>query len=236
MTKAQLVEEILRLDPTLKKTTLVRARKASLESRLANLQADLATPKPLTGEHDWRPVFDGPAWQAPDRPRWCAGCGLQVRGDKTKDAGPCQGPPYPLERELAVKAVKTFDGMEGTGFSCTLYVDGQKLGNVYDDARGGCMAYQFNWKAQEDLERWARVKTQQGFEPLDKIVNDLVADELERRWLKRTCKKKTVVKAKGHGVGEWDTYAAPYSAKVAAQLREKLGDDLVEIANEREGL
>lgn len=39
--------------------------------------------------------------------------------------------------EFTVKNIKTFRGMEGTGYNATLYLDGKKFAEVLDDAHGG---------------------------------------------------------------------------------------------------
>lgn len=248
MTKPELVEAILEMDSTARPTRLKRLKKAVLVQRLSELQAAAATREEVVEKkaavHDWRQMFDGPEtneyWSGPDSGRWCSVCGMSVYNvaatEKADEGVPCE-PPVPLERTLTVRGVKSFRGMEGGGFNCTLYVDGKKLGMVIDEGRGGNLLYRLDsHKTEQELERWARVKSQDGMEALDSVVGKLVDDEEERRWLKRHTKKKTVIRLKDHGRGEWTTYAKPYSAEFAAWIREKHGDDLVEIGNEREGL
>lgn len=188
-----------------------------------------------TAQHEWKTVFDSAPWQGDDSPRWCATCGTQVRNvAATADAGDCAG--APADRVLTVKAIKTFQGMEGGGFNANLYENGKKLGLVIDDANGGCFNYQIDRAKLASLEAWARVKSGGGFEALDVIVSDLVADAQDMAWLRRTCKKKTVVRLKDSGPGEWIIYKAPYSDGLAAKIRAEYGDNLAEIANERKGL
>jgi hypothetical protein len=187
---------------------------------------------------DWKQMFDSPAsnehWSGPDSGRWCGTCGNYVRNvAATKTAPPCAG--KPAGRVLTVKGIKTFQGMEGSGFNATLYEDGVKLGMVIDEGCGGSYLYRLaSHEKERELACWARVERQQGMEPLDALINDLVVAEEERRWLKRNTRKKTVFKLKGQGPGEWSTYNEPYTDKFAAWVRKKHGDDLVEIANERD--
>lgn len=77
-----------------------------------------------------------------------------------------------------VKNVKTFVGMEGEGFNCTLYKDGKRIAFVIDSAQGG--EYQFQW-VDHKLER-VDIKsfdlkgdeiTYKGT-PLEKVVVDFV--------------------------------------------------------------
>lgn len=48
---------------------------------------------------------------------------------------------YPNPLNITLKNVKTFNGMEGQGFSATMYVDGKVCCDVIDDANGGCYHY-----------------------------------------------------------------------------------------------
>ena len=50
--------------------------------------------------------------------------------------------------EYSVKGVKTFRGMEGTGWECSLYKDGKKIGTVLDDAHGGPLMFYIPQKEQ----------------------------------------------------------------------------------------
>jgi hypothetical protein len=253
VTRADLINEIRALNPEAKR--LSKLKKAVLQERLAALQhpgcgrgegadpkcegcAACTDPAPIQAAHDWKQMFDGPDanghWSGPDSGRWCSACGESVRNvAATQTAGPCVG--RPADRTLAVKGIKTFTGMEGSGFNATLYEDGKSLGMVIDEGNGGSLLYRLkDWKRERELARWARVKTQSGMEALDGLISDLVNDEEERRWLKRHTKKKTVIRLKGQGPGEWTTYNRAYSTEFAAWIRKEHGDALVEIANERD--
>jgi hypothetical protein len=267
MTRADLIQAILTLDPEAKR--LSKLKKAVLQERLDGLQqhpgcgrgagadpkcegcAACTDPAPIQagppaepGVHEWKQMFDTPEanehWSGPDSGRWCAICGDNVRNvAATLEAAPCAG--RPADRTLTVKGIKTFRGMEGSGFNATLYEDGKSLGMVIDEGCGGSFLYRLKggrtakgWEKERELGRWARVKTQSGMEALDILIGDLVNKEEERRWLKRHTKKKTVIRLKGQGAGEWTTYNRAYTPEFAAWVREKHGDELVEIANERD--
>lgn len=53
------------------------------------------------------------------------------------------------EQNYEVKNVKTFQGMEGTGFNASLYRNGKKVALVIDDAHGGDFQFQWDdWREQ----------------------------------------------------------------------------------------
>lgn len=56
---------------------------------------------------------------------------------------------------IQLKAIKTTRGMEGTGFTANIYLDGKKVGEVFDTADGGCYNYSYcdNEKKQKVIER-----------------------------------------------------------------------------------
>lgn len=45
---------------------------------------------------------------------------------------------YPNPLNVTLRNLKTFNGLEGQGFSATMYVDGVMTAEVIDDANGGC--------------------------------------------------------------------------------------------------
>lgn len=51
---------------------------------------------------------------------------------------------------LQVKNVKSFVGMEGHGFNCSLYIDGKKVAFVIDEANGGEFHYQWDGKTPRE--------------------------------------------------------------------------------------
>lgn len=148
---------------------------------------------------------------------------------------------------IEIRNLKTFPGMEGQGFSAAIYVDGHRAGEVTDDARGG----EFHYRVPDaDLRTILAYAAEHGKElppdlkhglspdaasrvQLDSLVNDLVTRALEDKTIKRWCSTKTVFRLKGDKPGEYRTIKANYSLKVAEHLREKHGESLEEILNER---
>lgn len=55
---------------------------------------------------------------------------------------------------IRLRNLKTFTGMEGTGFSASLYLDRKKVGTVSDIANGGSMEYV--WTKYEDRDAFDR--------------------------------------------------------------------------------
>ena len=49
----------------------------------------------------------------------------------------------------SVKAIKTFEGHDGFGFSCNLYENNKKIATVLDDGRGGQVRFNFIDKFSE---------------------------------------------------------------------------------------
>ena len=80
---------------------------------------------------------------------------------------------------IELKAIKTFSGMEGIGFSANIYVDGKKVGYVSDAAYGGCYDYDYDSqeghtavkeKIKQYYEKYPAVDTLKVYEtPVDKI-------------------------------------------------------------------
>lgn len=85
---------------------------------------------------------------------------------------------------IELKAIKTFTGTEGTGFSANIYVDGKKAGHVSDAAYGGCYNYDYDdtehhnivkEKIKEHYEKYPEIDTLKIYEtPIDTIdMNNL---------------------------------------------------------------
>lgn len=147
-----------------------------------------------------------------------------------------------------VKNVKTFQGMEGGGFNCTLYRDGKKQAVVVDDATGG--PFWFDWVAKEaersfksycqSLPKWGK---EYGHEEDDlDVTPDIAVSELIERYeeekrLRRRCKTKILLRRAvdpGLAEGEWRTLNRPFTKEQVALIRKHYGEDVV-ICNFRFG-
>lgn len=127
---------------------------------------------------------------------------------------------------------------EREGFTASLYIDGRRSGEV-SDGRGREYVYSVSdtdWKA---LLAAAASHAKKNPPPtgvprawVDQLLDDLVAESITARVVKRWCSTKTVYRLKGDEKGEYRTVKAKYSPEVAAFLRSKHGDALEEILNE----
>jgi hypothetical protein len=137
---------------------------------------------------------------------------------------------------------------ETTAFTAQLWVDGGHIADVRNDGRGGANHLMpvgtFKNPAGNTLHRirafeaWcdAQPPHQSEYGPLemtaDYYVTLMLEDYEEERWLKRLCKKKTIVRLEGAKAGDFSAYNKPYSPRYAAELR--LSEPkLIEVVNER---
>lgn len=60
---------------------------------------------------------------------------------------------YPNPLNITLRNLKTFNGLEGAGFSATMYVNGELTADVIDDANGGCYSIHvaYDRKAQKQV-------------------------------------------------------------------------------------
>jgi len=164
--------------------------------------------------------------------------------------------------KYTVKNVKTFRGMEGTGYECMLYRDGKCVATVTDTADGGDV--NIYWKDARKPrievactnykdEPWTRKCTpeeaifvahletlpkEKGYGMELKVSDGMFIERLvsafeEEKQVRRWCKSKTVFKLKGDAEGSYRTVKAPYGPKVKAFIMDQYGDKVVEILNER---
>lgn len=105
-----------------------------------------------------------------------------------------------------VKNVKTFQGHDGQGFTCTLWREGKKVADVRDFAFGGEYEYDFISPAEEKILD-DHVKTlPKTTNPYDNVLMDMntdmfvgmMIDDYEtRKNVKRILSKKIIFQSKG---------------------------------------
>ena len=142
-----------------------------------------------------------------------------------------------------VKNVKSFEGMEGYGFNCSLYKDGKRIGTVLDDANGGSYYYMLDKGEEEALRDYCKAlpMVTYDFEDTgelhhvfdDSFISDLVEEYENNARIKRLCRTKTLYSLKTDEEGTFWTIKAKYSERVRDHLTAKHGDNLTEIINER---
>ena len=143
--------------------------------------------------------------------------------------------------DYSVKNVRALSGgLEGNGFSATIYADDKKIGTVRDDGNGG-EAYVDVPDAENKKAFDAFLAT---FPPedfgghklemtADLYLARLVDEALDAARIKRRCAKKTLFRVKGDPEGECRTVNSAYSEAVKAFITKKYGDSVEEILNER---
>ncbi len=85
--------------------------------------------------------------------------------------------------QVQVKNIKTFTGMEGPGFSGTLYVNGVSRGNIYDDATGGPLAFD-DYKAAKEICEYMKQFSDDEFEHEAVLIYLIINRELEAKRLR----------------------------------------------------
>jgi hypothetical protein len=153
--------------------------------------------------------------------------------------------------DYSVKNVKSFMGMEGYGFNCSLYRNGKKVGFCIDDASGGDMHpiqwdRNIDWKEEQRLlnahvKSLPKVKSSfgNGKEMELTIDEGWFVTELVNKWeldrdirkMKKQCSAKTLFRHSNCKRGSYMILGSPYSDEVKARLIREHGKD-VEIFNE----
>jgi len=149
-----------------------------------------------------------------------------------------------------VKAVKSFVGREGYGFSCSLWLDGKRIGTVTDTAGGGMVDFYLNQGEKEKLDAHCRTLSQarkpstmmpKGIDTdCDIFVTNLVeaveqdqARKKQKAQVKRWCKTQTVYRLKGDKEGSYRIVTTVYSAGVKKYLEAKYPNLGLDIMNEK---
>lgn len=145
----------------------------------------------------------------------------------------------------SVKNVKTFRGMEGYGFECSLYHDNKRIATVVDTANGGC--YDFYWKdkaAEAKFDDYLASLPEETFnlgggktittKPSGETVVGKLVDSYENdKKFRRLCKKKTLFSLRTDEKDTYRTLNTPYNSVAIEYLTEKYGENLAEIINSR---
>jgi len=138
--------------------------------------------------------------------------------------------------------LRTAEGDESPMFSASLYRDGRKIGRVRDTGTGGEPFVEIATKSDRDaFARWAKeTASAEALEhpkyaaqwAREEAVGRLYEAAMEKRWLKRHCKTKTLFRPADHGDdASWMTINHRFDERVKAFIVQKYGAD-VRIANE----
>ena len=125
-----------------------------------------------------------------------------------------------------VKNVKSFQGREGDGFKCSLYLDGKKIGTVIDTADGGMVDFYLDNGEKEKLDAHCltlpKVKSKYFLNGLtvdaDIFVSELVSKYEVKQKIKRWCKTKTVFRLDDDKEDSYNVLKIPFSDKVKEHI------------------
>ena len=145
--------------------------------------------------------------------------------------------------EYTLKGIKVAQNLseETYAFTATLYQDKKAIADVKNNGRGGsCVVHaKVDCRVQvSEFENWCDAQPSSDEFPMnsDSWLTDRVADDIEIKTWQRQCKKSTLIRLKDHTLvkGDYSIYKnTQYSAEFAKKIRERFGDELVEIINER---
>lgn len=140
-----------------------------------------------------------------------------------------------------VKNLKTFKGMEGVGgYNAVLCRQGKKIAEVINDDSGGeTMWSRLSAEEDQKLKNLCAAVPAEDYEGIkiecdrNIFIDALINDTEDKRYWKRMCSKHACVILKTHKLGEYLKYKDPYTPELAKLIRKRLGDNLLEIINER---
>tara|TARA_Y100000310_G_C20065527_1_gene526961 strand:+ start:55 stop:537 length:483 start_codon:yes stop_codon:yes gene_type:complete len=153
------------------------------------------------------------------------------------------------KESIQLKNVKIAWNMseETTAFTATLYIDGKKAAHVKNDGTGGDNHPWFlDRKVEKEFHEFCKslplIQPEPEFEDMepypqnyDSFIGDLLTEWIEDDDWKKACKKGIVFTKHGeeNNGKYWTIAKATYSKGAASHLRERLGEELKEIINER---
>ena len=145
------------------------------------------------------------------------------------------------------KNIKTFMGMDVPGFNCTLYRDGKRIAEVIEDGSGG-EAY-FRWLIDGEEVKLKELVDSFPEEPFDYpghegetikytydvYVEIMVNASIDERWWRRKCTGAFLFRLEGDTAEQYREIKAPPSdhERIRGILKDKYGDKLVEVINDR---
>ena len=146
----------------------------------------------------------------------------------------------------SAKEVKSFMGMDGAGYNCTLYRNRKKIAFCIDEGRGG--EVHINWVTSDrdeekrllvsHVKSLPKVKSEYCAKDLEIdegwFVEELVEkfeQEKDIRKVRRQCNEKILYRTPDQKKEVYYVFSAPYSKTIADALRKKYGQG-IEIFNE----
>lgn len=139
-----------------------------------------------------------------------------------------------------IKNLKTFRGMEGTGFNVDLHRGGKKVAFVFDAGNGGETS--FEWVSEEEEKAFNDYCAAQPSEvvegntlpPSPSLIICRIIDEREvEAQYRKMCRRATAFRLKGDTADQWRILKAAFSPAVERLIQDRFGDSVEEILNKR---
>jgi hypothetical protein len=140
--------------------------------------------------------------------------------------------------KIEVKSIKKTTGMEGSGFLCTIYMDGMKIGTAADYGDGGPINMHYdNISARPHLEDEAIRRhpdcVKHPYLAIECMIGSLVIEKQKETTYKRKCAKNTLFILKTDKKGQYWTINKAFNKTTKSEIMAEYGNNLVEIINER---
>ena len=124
-----------------------------------------------------------------------------------------------------------------TAFTASLYIDGKKAADVKNEGRGGDNHPRFmDRELQKEFYEFCTTLPYPGESynmTYDSFIGILLGEWIENDDWKKACRKGLVFRVKSDNEDQYRTTKGKYSPELASAIREKYGDDLIDIINER---
>ena len=149
------------------------------------------------------------------------------------------------KESIQLKNVKIAWNMseETTAFTATLYIDGAKAAHVKNEGTGGDNHPRFiDRELEKEFHEFCKSLPPEYLDdddddpyPMtyDSFIGQLLTEWISNDDWKKACKKGLVFRLKNDNGDQYRTTKGKYSPELASAIREKYGDDLIDIINER---
>ena len=124
-----------------------------------------------------------------------------------------------------------------TAFTASLYIDGKKAADVKNEGRGGDNHPRFmDRELQKEFYEFCTTLPYPGESfnmTYDSFIGNLLSEWIENDDWKKACRKGLVFRLKSDNEDQYRTTKGKYSPELSSAIRERYGDDLIDIINER---
>ena len=124
-----------------------------------------------------------------------------------------------------------------TAFTASLYIDGKKAADVKNEGRGGDNHPRFmDRELEKEFKEFCLTIPYPGESysmTYDSFIGDLLTEWISNDDWKKAFRKGLVFRVKSDNEDQYRTTKGKYSPELASAIRERYGDELVEIINER---